>query len=325
MFCVKCGKEIIEGASFCVGCGAPVTPVVSVQNEPVAEEPSVVEASANATTAASKNAAPVIKEVPVTASFGQYAPPNAVVESLIKACSSNAFLILCIFMSVAVGATVLMFSFNIINILFLVGLWMLRSAATSSNASGFGSPLNMIKILNLINVVLNWVSVAIITLFAVIVCLLGMFMPPLEEIFAETDIADMFNGLNEGLALYGFDVTFDEFQDGFYAVADFLASGGLILIGVIIFIIAIFLALFNIFCYHAIYRCSKSVAKSYLTGEKQFEKVTATANWLLVLGIFSGISALATLSTYGIISCVVSATTAVVMFIASHLLKKYFA
>lgn len=325
MFCVKCGKEIIDGASFCVGCGAPVTPVVSVQNEPVAEEPSTVEASANATTTASKNAAPVIKEVPVTASFGQYAPPNAVVECLIKACSSTAFLVLCIFMSVAVGASVLMFSFNVFNILFLVGLWMLRSAAMSSNASGFGSPLSILKILNLITVIFNWVSVALTVLAAGIFCLLGMFMPPLEEIFAETDIADMFNGLNEGLALYGFDVTFDEFQDGFYAVADFLASGGLILIGVIIFIIAIFLALFNIFCYHAIYRCSKSVAKSLLTGEKNFEKVTATANWLLVLGIFSGIGALGSLAAYGIVSCAVSSATAVVMFVASHVLKKYFA
>lgn len=35
-YCIRCGKELIEGAAFCAGCGAPVQnkpPIVPVQNE----------------------------------------------------------------------------------------------------------------------------------------------------------------------------------------------------------------------------------------------------------------------------------------------------
>ncbi len=40
-YCVKCGKEIVNGAAFCVGCGAPVVrekPVVTVQPKVSEEE-----------------------------------------------------------------------------------------------------------------------------------------------------------------------------------------------------------------------------------------------------------------------------------------------
>lgn len=47
MFCVKCGRECKDGAKFCMGCGAPLAPVVAPapieEITPVVEEPVVVE------------------------------------------------------------------------------------------------------------------------------------------------------------------------------------------------------------------------------------------------------------------------------------------
>ncbi|MBE6799295.1 MAG: zinc ribbon domain-containing protein [Ruminococcaceae bacterium] len=330
MFCIKCGAKLTEDAAFCTNCGAKVTSIIDTVQEPtvagaeaeVKEQSRTESQTGTNTNTQAPSGSFAYNTDPLTVGPS----PDSGMAAVIEALSSKYFQMLCIFMTISVGAAALSSSVDIISILFCVGLWIARTAAVNSNPAGLGTPLKMFKVLNLITVVFNWIGVGFIVLLALLFFLLGAFMPPLEELIAETDIQQLYEGFAEGYYMStGWEISFADFRNAFEMFFDFLTAGGLIILGVLTLIFAIILALFNIFCYHPIYRCSKSFFNAYETGEKCFTDVNATANWLLVLGILSIVGAIGGLATLSIMAVAVSVMSAASSIVASQILKNYFA
>ena len=225
----------------------------------------------------------------------------------------------------AVGASALAGSVNIIGILFVVGLWMARSAAAANNPVAFGAPTKMISTLITINVVLQWIAVGLLVLASVFLVIAGIMVPSFEESLVNIDPNSVYESIIiEGGAGLEEVFMYDDFASAWETMVVFFIKGGFIIFGVITLVVAIVMALLNIFCYHSIRRCAKSFVEAYNTNENCFKSVNVAANWLLVLGIFQVVSAIGTLSSFNIVFTVAAAAEAAAMITASQLLKKYF-
>ena len=309
MFCNKCGARLAEDAVFCTVCGTRVASASCDSSEPVKT------CEANEQTDGAYNANPI--------SFEDLS--DSAISKIITAFSSSAFLALCILFTISVGAAALTGSIDIINILFAVGLWLIRTAAVTNNTAGFSTPFRMISALTTIGVVLRWIAVGLLLLSSVIFFVAGIMAPPFDELMAEVDSREAYEVImiESGAGLDEI-VTYDDFMTAWNIVIDFLMMGGLIIFGSVMVVIAIILALVNIFCYHSIRRCAKSFVNAYNTNEKCFVSVNTVANWLLVLGVLEIVSAVGTLSSFDIMLTAASGAGAAGMITASQLLKKYF-
>ena len=211
--------------------------------------------------------------------------------------SSNLFLVICILQTVACGLPfVKMFfnnalikgeyfvgtiennysiTFNIIEILMLIAVWMLYAAAKSNNQGGFLKPLKLVYGVTVAEFVCLWVIIGVIALASLVLILFGT-----SEIMRRI--------------LY---------QLNIYKLP-------MIILGVMCIIVAGLLTLFNIFCYGTFCRCAKSFAHAAETGYPYIEKIKATRGWVMTVGILEAFTAIGVLQD-GLIEFVITAASAV--------------
>lgn len=226
-------------------------------------------------------------------------------------------------MTVGVGAKLLSGGgLDVIGILFVIGLWLARTAASSGNIRGLSAPLSMFKGLNLTNIILNWIGFGFLILCSIVLCICGVVLlsaPPLTNAEIHTIAKEYFSNMES--VFPGTDMLVSDVMEAIYG---FMLAGGLFVFAAIFAVIAVIILLLNVSCYRSIYRCSKSVANSYKSGMVNYEKVDAASNWLMVLGILQAVGTLGSLTSFNIFIIASSGSIAACYIIASNLLKKTF-
>lgn len=357
MFCVKCGTELIDGAKFCTNCGAAVIvksvavesesqvkeiqadtqpeikteiqteteSVVQSESQPESEPETTVEETTVGAYQSESQSEQTDSQPSQSAgdSIKQPIHINFVADTLIQAFSTKGFLAICVLLSVGVGAKLLSGGgLDVIGILFVIGLWLARSAASSGNIRGLSAPLSMFKGLNLTNIILNWIGFGFLIMFSIILCIYGVVLlnvPPLTNAEIHKIAEESFSNME--VVFPGTDMLI---ADAMEAIFEFMFAGGLFVFAAIFAVIAAIILLLNVSCYRYIYRCSKSVANSFKSGIANYEKINAASNWLMVLGILQAVGTLGSLTTFNIFRIVASGSIAACYIIASNLLKKTF-
>lgn len=221
--------------------------------------------------------------------------------------SHPLFLAICILWSVNIFVEILAnysydnsVSLDVIGILFLIGLWISYGKAKSRVSPLTG--MNMVSgTLKAIYIIL-WVVVGILIVCGLLMIggavVLGENMAGFIE-SAGIDVDSINASLGYELSVILFCVIFSA---GFIGAA-------------IIFMIV------NVFYIGKVHLFAKSLCENEKCGENEIEKAKAAKNWLMVVGIFTAISAVFGESALGFISCGVQAAT---LIVSSCWIRKHF-
>lgn len=198
-------------------------------------------------------------------------------EKLLNALRSGLFLAVCILFSAGTAAAMCMGQFDVINILLVIFLWLVYAKAQNNTLNVNG---------------LRSISGAVFADYVIIWVLVGLFVV-LGVFFLAAFDAMQTLGLFDKLADSG---VFNEFPDLNREIGIALGAVLRFVIPVALLLAAGVLAVFNVFGTRAIHRFLQSVYRSAETGTEALCKCKAAGAWFLVFGIFSGISALSSLS-----------------------------
>ncbi len=263
MICPKCGKDIPDGSSFCNFCGNAVAEDLTAERE----EP----------------------KRPVQ--VAEYTPyhVNPVAAKLLPVIRSDMFLFVCILYTVSVAVRALLLDFTIIGILLTVFLWILYSKGRKNVVDA--AQLRNLSGTIFASYVINWIGwIALLLLAVLLFALLGTG-PVLTGFFTTVlrsieELPNISSSARE-------------------AIGVLLGNGVISIILVVLSAILVFTAvagiLLNIFGVRTIHRFTKSLAGNVATGAGELVHTGRAGTWLIVFGILSGISALASLSFIRII------------------------
>lgn len=266
MKCNHCGQEITENAAFCTNCG------MSVCTPPQQDT--------------------------------DYQPPvNPTYARALSMMQDGMLLPICILMTVATATGVLCRSFNVIQILFTIFLWLVWSKAKKNVLD----TVNMRRVSGCVFAmeVIYWVCIVIYSLIATM-CL--AFLPYLLQYFEKYGFPYSFN--------FGVGV-----PDGLFA--SLTVSVILTIIVGILIVMAVVMLVINLFGIRNIHKFTKSLYMSAEHGGYPPEKIHTAKNWIMVLGILQAISALSNVDT-SVWAAASSGCAAAAMIMLSILIGKYF-
>ncbi len=263
MFCTKCGTPLNENG-VCPVCGPASAPV--------------------------------------------YAPmegaPTAAAEGKLKAAfSCTLFLVIAIlttasaaflFLNSAAGGV---FSFAIINILFIIAMWMLFATARSAEKPLSRSAMKLAHGTSIALYVIGWVVFGLLVLLAI--CFFIVITANISVDFLYT-------------LLYSI-------TDVLPVAITYVFSGILSVIGIILVLAAVIVALVTVFFYGNLKKFTCSVGSSADTGIMNIQKAKTVRVWFLVLGILTAVDAvsgLITISHTGALPVLSTACTAASYIIA---------
>ncbi len=233
---------------------------------------------------------------------------NPVQEKLLNIFKDKLFLVLCILVSASIVLSFAAEGFPLLLILYTIFLWIIYNKAQK----------NTIDIKNMRNVsgtifasyVITWVVIGLLAFVSII---------GLAALLIAGNVIDINALLNEILSevnasVYGIDIL-----TGLTGSAIMIA---LTVVLVIFLIVCIIAAVINIFAMRNIHKFAKSLYKSAQSGVFALQKVNTTINWLLVFGIFSGISAITSIGDLEYLAS--NGCIAATYIIAYILIKKHF-
>ncbi len=247
---------------------------------------------------------------PVCGKPKEVEPTNPIRMRTLSMLKDGLFLAICILMSVATVVSFLAGGLNIIYLLLTVFLWLVFAAAENGRLS----TENMRCVSGTIyaQYVLNWVLVGICGLCTAVFALCAAVLAN-EPVSGEALIEELVGELE---------------LEGIYAAELIELLSALTLEVLFATVIAVFAvttilaAVFNIFATRSMHQFAKSLYKSAIAGQLELKKLEATQNWLMVLGVLNGISAIFSLNMP--ISALSSAVMGIALICSSILIKKYF-
>ena len=272
MFCTKCGSQLNENG-VCPVCGPASAPV--------------------------------------------YAPeagsPTASAEGKLKAAfSGTLFLVMAILTTASAVLSFLnsasggIFSFGIINILFIIAMWMLFATARSAEKPLSRGAMKLAHGTSIALYVIGWVIFGLLVFLAI--C---FFIVSAANISADL-LYTLFYSITEALP----------------GVFSYALSGIFSFLGIILVLVAVIVALVTVFFYGSLKKFTRSVRDSADTGIMNIQKAKTVRVWFLVLGIIDAVEAvsgLITISYTGALPALATACTAAAYIIAYVWAGQYFA
>lgn len=234
--------------------------------------------------------------------FPVAAPQSPAASTVLQALKNPLFLVICILMSVSCLLSLTADGVPLIEILLTVFLWLTYAQSRKDIADA--KHLRCVSGTVYANYVINYVVAGLVLLMGVIFSVAFSFLAGDPE-FLDALLSGIVD--TESLAMVS----------GIFASV----TGGVILF-VCAFAAAIIIVI-NIFSLRYIHQFAKSVYQSIETGTLELKAAKATKNWLFVLGILSGISALSSLSGGQFVVFLSGGVSCAITIIASLLIKKY--
>jgi len=259
MKCANCGFDYSDGAVFCPNCGIKIE---AFKDETVFEEKTENFYEQN-------DAEPTNENI---FSFRDK------VGAMLK---SGLFLTLCILVSISAGFGIISKQFPILEILATIFLWLVFTKAKKNQLD----VKNMRCLSGVIfaEYVIGWVWVGV---FSVLGAIWGFAFSYIDFENIKSFLPQLINELeNKGVEV--------EFNDLFSQLNNPLTMIGIRFLAVVFIIIAVILALLNIFSIGKIHKFTKTLYLGSAQNDEGVVKcVKGAASWLLVIGIITAISAL---------------------------------
>lgn len=230
---------------------------------------------------------------------------NPIMQRLSYMFRDNLFLTLCILISASLLFNVAGTNFPVIQILLTIFLWLIYSQARRGAVNtGY---MRYLSGTVFAQYVINWVLVGILAFLGFVVVVFSAVASGSEFMdyiaYALSEYSNELSGLTELLV----------------SGASFIGM----LVGVILILAAGVVAIINAFGYRSMHKLAQSLYMSAGTGNFIVAKRNAAQVWMLVFGIFSGISALSAISVSAL-SFFSSGCLAAAYIVSYLLVKKYF-
>ena len=231
-------------------------------------------------------------------------PLEPEVKKPLLAVKDSLFLTMCVLLSISVA-----FSFNLINLLLVIGMWISFASAKSESSilSGAKFCAGTLKA----NYIIWWVLIGIFYFVGALIVLLTLVAP---LTFTNIYFIDSF------LEMEGVSEAFESFALAEIAYEVFIVTM-LLVVGIFLIVMATILVFINIFFNKNVYKLAYSI-RDNLTSDAPIVKAKTVSVWLIILSVFQGIGALDSLLDFK--SLVVSGTTLATYIIAYIWIKKYF-
>ena len=230
---------------------------------------------------------------------------NPAAEHVLKALKDKLFLTICILFTVSTALTVFSGSFNVINILLTIFLWLTYSQAQKDNADA--EHLRFISGTVYALYVIFFVAAVLFVLCGLIFIFIGGAFSyntaSLNEIFSEMNITLNISG-----------IPLDLLPTHYYVV----------LFGVIFIIGGLITTILNILGIGSIHKFIRSVYRSINAGQILVEKNVAAQKWLMVFGILEAIECISSLSNQTSLALYSGIAMASALIVCSVLVKKHF-
>ncbi len=253
---------------------------------------------------------------PVSVAPVSVAPVNVAAERILPALKDNLFLAICILISISTGFSLISGSISVINILLTIFLWLTYSKGRKNIVDS--NHLKSISGTVFASYVINFVLYGLVIFLGIIFALIFVLAS------ANTELNEAFmEGFAEGLRIsgmspYEFEAMMGDIGMGFESFTS--------VIGWVFFLVFTIVGtvgiIINALSLGKIHRLAKSTYKSVESGFLALNKVNAAKNWLIVLGVFSAISALSTLASGEFLATVAAGSDAAASIIAGVLINK---
>lgn len=211
-------------------------------------------------------------------------------EEFISKFSSKNFGIATILLTVATALSFVAgilandISIPIFNIFAIIAFWQLKNKAENqSPLASFASSFKILRIINVIQRVLLWIVVGA---FGVS----GVLMVAVGASFDDEFAASFIEGFNEGavdLELGGFENIFGSIADNIFII--------IIIMGAVFVILAAVVAIFAATMYGTFVKCAKQYEDTANSGVNVITKQNSARVWLIVMAVFSILSAVGSL------------------------------
>lgn len=230
------------------------------------------------------------KSLQWTEAYTDTAAVSPMEEEFISKFSSKNFGIATILLTVATALSFVAgilandISIPIFNIFAIIAFWQLKNKAENqSPLASFASSFKILRIINVIQRVLLWIVVGA---FGVS----GVLMVAVGASFDETFAASFIEGFNEGavdLELGGFENIFGSVADNIFII--------IIIMGAVFVILAAVVAIFAATMYGTFVKCAKQYEDTANSGVNVITKQNSSRVWLIVMAVFSILSAVGSL------------------------------
>ena len=233
----------------------------------------------------------------------EYAVPNPVAGRMLSMFKDTLFLVVCILQSASVLFSICKADFPILGILFTIFLWLIYAQGRKNIADA--KFMRYVSGTVFAQYVIKWVVCGLLAFF-------GLIFTALFSVIANTEF---------------FDYIVDEFNklaSGYSSIIVSLLSSVAAVVGILMIVIAIGVALVNIFGTRSIHRFTQSLYRSAECGNLVVVKKNTAQCWFMVFGVLNGISALGNLAGNAL-GFLASGCAAAVYILAYLLVKKYFA
>lgn len=211
-------------------------------------------------------------------------------EEFISKFSSKNFGIATILLTVATALSFVAgilandISIPIFNIFAIIAFWQLKNKAENqSPLASFASSFKILRIINVIQRVLLWIVVGA---FGVS----GVLMVAVGASFDDEFAASFIEGFNEGAV----DLEFGALENIFGSVADNIFII-IIIMGAVFVILAAVVAIFAATMYGTFVKCAKQYEDTANSGVNVITKQNSARVWLIVMAVFSILSAVGSL------------------------------
>lgn len=230
------------------------------------------------------------KSLQWTENYTDTAAVSPMEEEFIGKFSSKNFGIATILLTVATALSFVAgilandISIPIFNIFAIIAFWQLKNKAENqSPLASFASSFKILRIINVIQRVLLWIVVGAFGVSGVLMVAVGASF---DETFAESFI----EGFNEGavdLELGGFENIFGSVTDNIFII--------IIIMGAVFVILAAVVAIFAATMYGTFVKCAKQYEDTANSGVNVITKQNSARVWLIVMAVFSILSAVGSL------------------------------
>lgn len=224
-------------------------------------------------------------------------------EKVHKMLNSSMFLCICILESVYTAFSFASKNIPLINILMTIFLWLVFSSAKKGFAD-YGK-MRCISGTVFAGYVINWVVSGLLILLGLISSVAVSYLTTAPEL--TSSIEDF---MNRQFGNYG-------------RLVSSLLSLSAVLIAAVFLIAAAIIIIFNCIGIRSIHKFIQSLYKSLEAGAPALIKCKAASGWLMTFGIFAGISAFYSISSFT--SFIASGSLSAMLIISSILIKKSFA
>lgn len=230
------------------------------------------------------------KSLQWTEAYTDTAAVSPMEEEFISKFSSKNFGIATILLTVATALSFVAgilandISIPIFNIFAIIAFWQLKNKAENqSPLASFASSFKILRIINIIIRVLLWIVVGA---FGVS----GVLMVAIGASFDETFAASFIEGFNEGAV----DLELGALENIFGSIADNIFII-IIIAGAVFVILAAVVAIFAATMYGTFVKCAKQYEDTANSGVNVITKQNSARVWLIVMAVFSILSAVGSL------------------------------